>query len=588
MKYKKVVIAIISILVMIGCMSLSKEANVKYICASMIYGESGIDNREIIFSKESGFYNHPFELRLYAPTEEIYYTLDGSDPDYTSIKYKDSIFVKDASENPNVYSSNMEVTARFLEDEVMENCGEEQKKISYVVPKQPVDKCNVIKAVYYDKDGKKSKVEEMIYFVGFQEKTGYEGVNIISITTNPENLFDYEKGIYVLGKKYDEYSEGGIPKEDWKREYWNHWNANYKQRGIEWERQSHIQVFDDNGRWVLSQDTGIRIQGGGSRGFLPKSLNIYARDEYGNHQLNYDFFGTGYYPKRVTLSNGGDDYYTKIKDCLVSQLSEECNFTTMNYVPYHLFLNGEYWGFYYLTEKYDAQYIEHYYGVDKGKVVDDIIIIKNNLLETGIEGDKEGFYDEMQACILEKDLSIVENYENVCEVIDISSFIDYFAVEGYIARSEDWPNQNFALWRSRNISNKKYEDGKWRWMLFDVNSSSMSYELISHDIIATLRSTSDLFDSLCENSEFKKLFSSRLIELSETIFEKEYVNQKIDEYVQLMNQPIEKHYQRFFGTSNQKYYDGIQEIRTFFNQRKSYVFESIRTNFGEEYLGAFL
>ena len=254
-------------------------------------------------------------------------------------------------------------------------------------------------------------------------------------------------------------------------------------------------------------------------------------------------------------------------------------------MPYHLFLNGEYWGFYYLTEKYDAQYIEHYYGVDKGKVVDDIIIIKNNLLETGIEGDKEGFYDEMQACILEKDLSIEENYENVCEVIDISSFIDYFAVEGYIARSEDWPNQNFALWRSRNISNKKYEDGKWRWMLFDVNSSSMSYELISHDIIATLRSTSDLFDSLCENSEFKKLFSSRLIELSETVFEKEYVNQKIDEYVQLMNQPIEKHYQRFFGTSNQKYYDGIQEIKTFFNQRKSYVFESIRTNFGEDYLG---
>ena len=191
----------------------------------------------------------------------------------------------------------------------------------------------------------------------------------------------------------------------------------------------------------------------------------------------------------------------------------------------------------------------------------------------------------MQACILEKDLSIKENYENVCEVIDISSFIDYFAVEGYIARSEDWPNQNFALWRSRNISNKKYEDGKWRWMLFDVNSSSMSYELISHDIIATLRSTSDLFDSLCENSEFKKLFSSRLIELSETVFEKEYVNQKIDEYVQLMNQPIEKHYQRFFGTSNQKYYDGIQEIKTFFNQRKSYVFESIRTNFGEDYLG---
>ena len=143
-------------------------------------------------------------------------------------------------------------------------------------------------------------------------------------------------------------------------------------------------------------------------------------------------------------------------------------------------------------------------------------------------------------------------------MIDISSFIDYFAVEGYIARCGDWPNGNFALWRSRNVSEKPYEDGKWRWMLFN---------------------------SFCANESFRRAFSTRLIELSDTVFETNHVSQKIQEYVELMENPIQKHYQRFFGISNEKFYEGIEIITTFFNQRRVYVMNSIKNNFGEEYLG---
>lgn len=585
MKYKKSLITIISAILLIICFAFSKEANVKYIFAGMMYGTSEGNNGDIVFSKKSGFYEQEFELCLYAPTEEIYYTLDGSNPDKNSIKYEEPIQIKDASQNPNIYSERADVTARFMEEDIIENCGSNEEEPKYEVPSEPVDKCNVIKVVYYDKDGEKSKIEERIYFVGFEEKSGYENVNIISVTTDPTNLFDPKNGIYVLGDTYQKFSEDGMPEDYWAKEHWNHWEANYNQRGYEWERESNIQIFDTARSLVLSQNVGIRIQGGGSRGFLPKSLNIYAREEYGENRLYYDFFGTGYYPKRVTLSNGGDDYYTKIKDRLASELADECNIVTMNYEPYVLFLNGEYWGFYYLTEKYDVQFIEHYYGVDKGTLIDDIIIIKNDLVETGVEADWYVSYSAMKDFILNNDLSIQENYEKACELIDISSFIDYFAVEGYIARCGDWPSGNFALWRSRNVSEKPYEDGKWRWILFDVNSTSMSLGLIEHDIIGTLRGTSDLFNSLCENESFKRAFVDRLLELSETVFEKEYVKQKISEYVQLMEEPMEKHFQRFFGTSNERFYEGIEIITTFFNERRPYIIDSIKNNFGEEYLG---
>lgn len=578
MKQNKIVIILVSVILGLSLCIASKEVSIHYILADMYYGNENSQS-DIIFSRSSGFYNEEFPLHIFAPTDEIYYTLDGSDPDTNSLKYEKPLTIRDATENPNIYSVRTDVSTRFLDEEYIDLSDEPR----YVVPNYLVDKCNVLKVVYYDKYGNRSGIAEQIYFVGFDDKDGYENVNIISVNTDPENLFNYESGIYVTGARFDSYLEEGIPED--KLEEWVHWKANYNQRGRNWEKESHIHIFDRDKTLVLSQKTGIRIQGGASRAYYPKSLNIFARDEYGENRLNYDFWGTGFKPKRVTLTCGGNDYYTKIKDRLACELSEDTYIATMHYEPYVLFLNGEYWGMFYLTEKYDAQYVEHYYGVERGANDENIIIIKNGSVEVGMEEDKSQYYDYMVNFIEGFDMSDEENYRIACELIDIDSFIDYFAIESYIARVGDWPKSNYALWRSRNISDKPYEDGKWRWMLFDVNSKSMGESYDDFDFIEENRKDSKLFDSLCENDEFKREFSERMIELTNKIFEKELVNQKITEYVQLMDQPIEKHFQRFFGTTNGRFHSEVEEIRNFFNKREPYIAETLKYHFGEKYLG---
>lgn len=581
MRKKKVVVIILSILFAVLFCIKSKEASIEYMIARLVYQDSG-SKSDMIFSEKSGFYNEQFELRIFAPTKEIYYTLDGSEPDKNSRKYEESIPITDASNNPNLYSTRTDVSTRFS-DKIDEEYVDLSKEPEYVVPDDNIDKCSILKAVYYDQYGNRSNVEEAIYFVGFNNKEGYENVGIISITTEPDNLFDYEEGIYVTGKYFDEYSLEGIPES--KLGTWEHWEANYRQRGTEWEKESNIQIFDKNKSLVLSQKVGIRIQGGASRGFYPKSLNIYARDEHGANRLYYDFWGTGYIPKRMTLTTGGNDYYTKIRDPLTSELAKDCNIATMHYEPYVLFLNGEYWGFYYLTEKYDAQYIEYYYDVARGIEEENIIIVKNGEIENGSQDAKNRLYDTMMEFIGKSDMSVDENYQKACELIDIESFIDYFAVESYIARCGDWPKSNYALWRTENVGNRPYEDGKWRWMLFDVNSRSMKHSIYDMDYIEENRLESELFNSLCENNEFKCKFSNRIQELSDTIFDAESVNQKITEYVEIMDKPMEKHFQRFFGTSNDLFHSGVEDIRAFFDDRKPYIAQMIENHFGEEYLG---
>ena len=536
-----------------------ERVNFTYFMANLLYEEAnvGVTGGNIVFSKKSGFYEEEFDLSIWAPSAEIYYTLDGSEPTKESYRYEQPIRIFDASQNENTNSMRTDFSAYFLEEDSR-----------YKIPDYLIDKCTVLKVAYYD-DGQRSKTEERTYFVDYGEKSGYNDVSIISVTAEPESLFDPTVGIYVLGDTFEKYTQ----RVDYEKEQEYSWEANYKNSGREWEREAHIEVFNQNKQLVLSQQVGLRIQGGVSRAYYPKSLNIYARDEYGSNQMKYDFFGTGYYPQRVTLASGGNDYIGKIRDRIGAELTSNYNFCTMHYVPYVVFLNGEYWGFYYLTEKYDEHYIEHYYDIDK----DNVIIVKQYELEAGMLEDY-ALYEEMRSFIEKADMTIDENYEKACTMIDMESFIDYYAAEIYMARNGDWPEANYALWRSRKVSPKAYEDGKWRWMLFDVNTSALHSDLEEHDTLAYVLEECRMFRNLSKNEKFKNDFANKLREMRDVVFTLEQVESKLGEYELLMSGPMENHMQRFFGNNNEKFFIESREVWAFACLRGEYIEDMLERN----------
>lgn len=560
---KKCLLIVNVVLVFSVLCGIGINFNWKYFYAGIRYGGKSAIGSEILFSKASGFYEDEFYLKIYAPSKEIYYTLDGSEPTKDSVKYENAILIDDASNRENTNSMREDFSTGFLlEDPV------------YEVPNYLIDKCTILKVAYYDEKGNKSQVEERVYFVDFEEKTGYENINIISITSDPENLFSDEKGIYVLGDTYQWFLESGSEEE--KARDWCFWAANYRNHGRSWEREANITVFNVARENVLTQKVGIRTQGGASRGYYPKSINIYARDEYGDNRLRYDFWGTGYYPKRMTLSCGGNDNRGKMMDRLVSELTEKADFGTMNYEPYVLFLNGEYWGFYYLTEKYDEQYLEHYYDVNR----DNVIIIKNGSIEVGTDTDAV-LYAEMIAFVENADMAMDENYQSACAYLDMQSLIEYFATEIYIARELDWPSSNYALWRVRETGNKECEDGKWRWLLFDVNTSALNEDLIEHDTLAYARKKSKLFGNLWNSQQFRESFAETILEMSETIFRENLVRSKISEYEELMYTPVQKHCQRFFGKTFEGKYPTATSIKNFVAQRADYISIMLEANMSD-------
>ena len=113
--------------------------------------------------------------------------------------------------------------------------------------------------------------------------------------------------------------------------------------------------------WTNVRWCGLRIHGDASRGMYPQSFNLYARNQYGGNGLFGAYlFDTSYFAEAVILDSGGNDRFSKMRDVLVSWLAKDRAFSTMRFKPYAMFLNGEYWGVYWITEKYDPAYLAHY------------------------------------------------------------------------------------------------------------------------------------------------------------------------------------------------------------------------------------
>ena len=537
---------------------------------------------DIYFSRETGYYQTGFKLKILGGAGyNIHYTLDGSKPTPKSCVYDkdDPIMIEDASKHENIYSARTDISAAFMK-ELMEKYSQDHP--GYTVPDDLVDKCNIVRAAVYDQEGNCLDYEDAVYFVGFEEKKGYDDIYTVSIVTDPGNLFDYEKGIYTTGAAFDRYMEESLGKDDvWTTWYWWWWDSNYSQGGREWEREAKITVFNDEKKMVLSENCGIRLLGGGSRGLLPKSLGCYAREEYsGSNKFSLDLFDNGNNPHKFVLFSGGDDNIFKLKDYLVNSLTQELNFATMDFISCVLFLNGEYWGTYYMIENYNTSYICDHYGVNK----DNIIMFKNGEIKEGLPEDEELYYD-MRWFIAPNDMTRADYYEKACEMLDMDSCIDYYASQIYIARSGDWPDTNYALWRTKERENSVYGDCRWRWMLFDVNSGGLDFENLEQDTLAYVLEADALFNSLYQNEDFRLKFVKRLVEIGKEVYISERCEELINSYAETMKEPIMASNLRFYNDTKEDEFDkNVEQMKIFFENRYDVIWNSLVNHVGEGWL----
>ena len=484
------------------------------------------DLQEPVLSNPTGFYDQGFSLSVTTPEGlTVRYTTDGSDPTSDSPIYSGPLQISDISGQANVLSARTDIAPSTWNSTVK-------------APYSPVDKAMIVKAAAFDAEGNRSDVVTGAYFIGYGGKDAYyKNLKIVSLTTDSANLFDHDKGIYVLGKTYEDWrnsSDYSPAAREWEIP------GNYTESGSAWERPANMQIIE-NGSAAVDVNVGLRIHGGATRSMTQKSFNIYLRSDYGTTQLEYDLFSgdvkNRYDGDTVTdfdsfmIRNGGNDgWYTRFRDKLNQALVEDRSFLTQGMEPCIVFINGEFWGHYEITEKLSEDMIKSHYDVAKK----DVCIIKNESLD---EGDEAGYEDfkALDTWLEETDFSNDANYTALCDRVDMQSFLDYISADIYY-NNTDWGGNNMALWRAmKTDTSNPYADGKWRFILFDTEYSVNLYgtQKPDSDTFAYLRDSKcflgTLYRAALQHPQFRKELALTFMDMANENFNNERVQQMISQ-----------------------------------------------------------
>jgi CotH kinase protein/Lamin Tail Domain/Fn3 associated/Secretion system C-terminal sorting domain len=457
----------------------------------------------------SGLYQDGTTLELFSTEGTIFYSTDGSIPDAGSNEYESPF---------------------------------------------SLDSVTVIRAITLVPNKRASEVVNSTYIVNFESELA-----IISIITNPPNLWDQETGIYVTG--YDP----GVPPDS---------GSNYWQ---DWERPAFFEFFDEDGSHNFSQHLGMRTHGGYSRSYPQKSLRFYARNEYGNPIINEQILPNKplFEYKRFIVRNSGNDWYqTLFRDALVADLIRPTEISHQAYRPSVVFINGEYWGIQNIRERIDKYYLKYNFGADPESV--DLV----DLGRTAIEGSSV-FYQSMEQYTLSNDVSEQSVIDSLDSIMNIDNFIQYYAAQIFICNT-DWPWNNNKCWRSVD------PDSRFEWIMFDTDfgfGGRYNYDFnwlsfaTSDTLIEDLTypSFNRLFRRLLENNEFKDNFIIRSCDMANIIFEKDKVLNRIDDFKSRIDSEMERHIARWYP--DYEWEESVEVMRDFIRFRKEYTLQHLREKF---------
>lgn len=490
---------------------------------------------DITVSKESGIYSEEIYVRLEStnPNATIYYTLDGTEPHENALLYTDSILIQNRFFEPTLF-------ARIP-------TGENWEK-----PRGTTYKASPLRFVAYTAGCKASEVYGKTYFIDSLLYKRYP-VLLVSILTDPDNLFDDDTGIYVEG---------------------NH--TNFNQRGSDWQYRANFEVFKPDGTIVLQQDIDIRIHGNTSRADPQKSLRIYAREEYGTPTFSYPLFENKPHLHDFNiLILRAQKQYVLFKEELVQSAIVDLNFEKVATTPAVVFLNGEYWGIKSFFEYQDEAYLQA-----NAHASPDVDIISYDIAvgENARSGDLHA-YDDLIYFLQHNDITDASVYNDIKNIIDIPCLIDFFIAQAYFANT-DFPVQNLRMWKNRND-----EQAKWRYMFYDCDRcmNRIAYnhlDMYAEDRIQEFEWAKIILGTLLKNREFRNQFKQTYIYHLENSFRPDKLIEKIEKLEKIYEPLVVEHANRWRQPADLqqwKYY--VNMLKYYAMHRPSYVYEQLKSDF---------
>ncbi len=435
---------------------------------------------------QPGLYSEDVTLRLKNTTGTIHYTTDGSEPTRESEIWNGKLIIK----TPTV------IRFRAYED----GC----------IP---------------------SEILTCTYII---EKKRTITLPIISIVTDPKNLWDDTIGIYCVGT--NGISGNGIS-------YAANWNQ-------DWRRPANVEFINNPHNQYHSQQCDINVGGGYSRAYNEKSLHLNAEKKYeGENFFKSRFFAQKPYFrfKSLNLRNSGNDFHSS----MMADAVQQCMFANVVDVDYQAYqpavhyINGEYFGIINIRERNNHQHACTNWGYDK----ENLDFITNSLSGGGSNGISIGDTKKLEKLLDYIDKAATdETYEEIRQILDIDEFINYVVIQSFIGNG-DWMSNNVKFYRSRN-------NGLFRWILYDIDSGfgTLNYNQFTESSRSGLNNTNayigKIYQGLKKYKQFREKFVDHATAVIGGTIRQERCNAIIDSVVALIEDEIPYHLSRWSQNYN--------------------------------------
>ena len=403
-----------------------------------------------------------------------------------------------------------------------------------------IDKTTILRTKVYGDGYLESYMDTQSYLYDVNNADGT--VFVASLVSDPDNLFDYERGIMVRGPNaWPEHPYGSI------NEGANFW--------MDWEREAHIEVFQPDAETMISQECGVKLHGQYSRIRPQQAFKLIARNQYGSGRFVAKIFSKRdftEYQSFVLRATGQDDNRARMRDPVLTSLASD---TSVYYQESELcvcYLNGEYWGQYNLRERVNPTSICQFEGWEGDE--DALDLVKAN--RTVMQGSNETMV-QLLDWLAANDVNTEAGYRALDTALDIQNYIEYMAIEVYTGNTD---TLNVKRYRNARV------DGKWRWVLFDLDwaftedTNSIRRWLTPGGMGTGNETDNRLFIACMKNDTFRDRFLTYLGQRMATTFSADSILKRFEAEYEAMKPLMADQLARWEMMSEELYAQRVREL----------------------------
>ena len=321
-------------------------------------------------------------------------------------------------------------------------------------------------------------------------------------------------------------------------------------REEDYEHQGTVTLLED-GQEMFSVPCGFRLHGNGSRYCKKQNFQLRFRSEYGAGRLEYKLFddlAIDSFNSLLLKGGSEDNFRAMMRDEVSTLMAEDTSLYTQAMRPAVLYLGGEYWGVYYIRERFNDDYVADHLNVSEESV--DIAYSTFAYDQAGSAAD----FRALRKYCKTHDMSTEENFQYLCSQIDVQSLMDW-----YICRSYVGDNDLANIRRFRTSEG----DGLWHWMYFDLDwGFYQSNNTYLSGLLKDVNGDQVLMKAAIASKSGKDMYLKRCAELLNTVLNEENIRATVDSIVGAVDSEMPRDRDRW-NFSYDKWLYQVQQIREF-------------------------